>query len=116
MAHELGPPGTAVGVTPGWLRSEAMLDVFGVTEQNWRDALERDPYFAIAETPTFVARGIAALAIDPDRSRYAGEILTAYDLATEYDVRDLDGSRPDAWRYVVEVQEAGGPPDPTAYR
>lgn len=117
MTHELAPTGgSAVGVTPGWLRSEAMLDAFGVTEQTWRQALQWQPYFAISETPSFVARGVAALAADRGRSRFAGQVLTAFDLAQAYDVDDVDGSRPDAWRYVVEVQEAGGPPDPTGYR
>jgi NAD(P)-dependent dehydrogenase (short-subunit alcohol dehydrogenase family) len=117
MSHELaGSGGTAVGVTPGWMRSEAMLDAFGVTEENWRDALAQEPYFAISETPTFVARGVAALAADPGRARHTGEVLTAHQLAVDYDVRDLDGSRPDAWRYIPEVQAAGGPPDASGYR
>ena len=72
-AHEIGPHGaTAVCVTPGWLRSEMMLDHYGVTEQNWRDACAAEPHFAISETPRFVGRGIAALAADPDRARWQG--------------------------------------------
>lgn len=117
LGHELPPHGAAaVGVTPGWLRSEAMLDHFGVTEATWQDALEREPHFAISETPSFVARGVTSLVADPARSRFNGQVLTAFELATTYDVTDLDGSRPDAWRYVVEVQDAGGPPDVTGYR
>lgn len=117
MQHELAPTGgVAVGVTPGWMRSEAMLDVFGVTEQNWREALGQERYFAISETPTFVARGVAALAADPERSRHGGQVLTAHQLAEQYDVRDLDGSRPDAWRYIAEVQDVSGPPDTAGYR
>jgi NAD(P)-dependent dehydrogenase (short-subunit alcohol dehydrogenase family) len=116
LAHDLAPTGTAVGVTPGWLRSEAMLDAFGVTEATWRDALAAQPHFAISETPTFVARGIAALAADPRRADSGGRVLTAFELAERYDVDDLDGSRPDAWRYVVEVQDRGLPADVTGYR
>jgi NAD(P)-dependent dehydrogenase (short-subunit alcohol dehydrogenase family) len=117
LAHELRPhDGGAVGVTPGWLRSEMMLDAFGVTEQTWRDCLSWQPYFAISESPWFVARGVAALAADPGRRRFSGRVLTAFDLAQTYDVVDVDGSRPDAWRYVVEVQERGAPPDPSGYR
>jgi NAD(P)-dependent dehydrogenase (short-subunit alcohol dehydrogenase family) len=117
LAHELPPHGgAAVGVTPGWLRSEAMLDVFGVTEETWRDALAAEPYFAISESPAYVARGVTALLADPGRARFNGSVLTSFDLAQTYDVDDVDGSRPDAWRYVVEVQDKGGPPDPTGYR
>jgi NAD(P)-dependent dehydrogenase (short-subunit alcohol dehydrogenase family) len=101
LTHELrDEPVTALGVTPGWLRSEGMLDHFGVTEETWRDALEKVPGFAISETPTYVARGLAALAADPDPSRFAGRILTARNLADEYDVTDVDGSRPDCWGYI----------------
>jgi NAD(P)-dependent dehydrogenase (short-subunit alcohol dehydrogenase family) len=116
LAHDLAPTGTAVGVTPGWLRSEAMLDAFGVTEATWRDALVSQPHFAISETPSFVARGVAALAADPSRADSGGRVLTAFQLAERYDVVDLDGSRPDAWRYVVEVQDRGLPADVTGYR
>lgn len=117
LAHELRPyGGAAVGVTPGWLRSEAMLDHFGVREDNWRDALRAEPHFAISETPSFVGRGIGALAADPDRNHFSGRILSSHDLAQRYDVDDLDGSRPDAWRYITEVADAGGSPDTTGYR
>jgi NAD(P)-dependent dehydrogenase (short-subunit alcohol dehydrogenase family) len=116
-AHELRPfGGTAVCVTPGWLRSEMMLDGFGVTEQNWRDACDRQPHFVISETPRFVGRGIAALAGDPDRARWSGASLSSGGLAQEYGVTDLDGSAPDCWRYLTEVSEAGRPADATGYR
>jgi NAD(P)-dependent dehydrogenase (short-subunit alcohol dehydrogenase family) len=116
-AHELGPHGsTAVVITPGWLRSEMMLDHFGVAEENWRDACAKEPHFAISETPHFVGRAVAALAADPQRERWQGHSLSSGGLAQEYGVTDLDGSRPDCWRYVVEVQDAGRPADVTGYR
>ena len=94
-------PVTALGVTPGWLRSEAMLDHFGVTEATWRDALGKTPGFAISESPTYVARGLAALAQDPDMAQLAGRVLTARQLADRYGITDTDGSRPDAWGYIA---------------
>jgi NAD(P)-dependent dehydrogenase (short-subunit alcohol dehydrogenase family) len=116
-AHELREHGaTAVCVTPGWLRSELMLDTYEVTEDNWRDALAKVPHFAISETPRFIGRGIAALAADPDRSRWNAKSTSSGELAKAYGVRDLDGSQPDAWPYVVEVQDAGKPADTTGYR
>jgi NAD(P)-dependent dehydrogenase (short-subunit alcohol dehydrogenase family) len=116
-AKDLAPHGaTAISITPGWLRSEMMLEVFGVTEQNWRDATRRIPHFAISETPRFVGRAIAALAADPDRARWNGQSLSSGQLAQIYGFTDLDGSRPDAWRYVQEVQDAGKPADTTGYR
>ncbi len=117
LAHELAPHGaTAVALTPGWLRSEAMLDAYGVTEANWRDATEVSPHFAISESPALVGRAVAALAADPDRARWNGRTLSSGQLARDYGFTDLDGSRPDAWRYLVEVQDAGGPADTTGYR
>jgi NAD(P)-dependent dehydrogenase (short-subunit alcohol dehydrogenase family) len=107
---------TAVAVTPGWLRSEAMLDHFGVTEPTWRDAIAKEPHFCISETPYFVGRGIAALAGDAGLARYAGQVLTSYDLAKAYGVTDTDGSQPDCWRHVVEVQDAGKPATEAGYR
>ena len=116
-ARDLHPRGaTAVSITPGWLRSEMMLDALGVTEENWRDAAARVPHFEISETPRFVGRAVAALASDPDRARWNGQSLSSGQLAKIYGFTDLDGSRPDAWRYIVEVQEAGKPADPTGYR
>jgi len=117
LAHELQPHGaTAVSLTPGWLRSEMMLEAFGVTESNWRDATARIPHFAISETPAFVGRAVAALARDPDVSRWNGQSLSSGQLAKIYGFTDLDGSQPDAWKYLAEVQEAGKPADTTGYR
>ncbi|WP_171115031.1 MULTISPECIES: SDR family oxidoreductase [Streptomyces] len=117
LGHELGPRGaTAVALTPGWLRSEMMLDHYGVREDNWRDALEQVPHFAISESPRYVGRAVAALAADPEVSRFNGHSLSSGALAQEYGFTDLDGSRPDAWRYLVEVQDPGKPADTTGYR
>jgi len=88
---------TPVGVTPGWLRWGQMLEGFSVTEETWRDACRTDPDFAISESPAYVARGVAALAADPDCARWAGQIVTARQLADTYDVTDVDGTRPDCW-------------------
>ena len=116
-ANDLAPHGaTSVAITPGWLRSEMMLEAFGVTETNWRDATARIPHFAISETPRFVGRAVAALASDPDRARWNGQSLSSGQLAQVYGFTDLDGSRPDAWRYVAEVQDAGKSADTTGYR
>lgn len=98
---------TAVAITPGWIRSEAMLEGFGVTEETWRDAVRTTPGFAISESPTFVARGVAALAADTGRRRFAGQVLTSYGLGVEYGHTDVDGSRPDCWGHL-----AAGEPDP----
>ncbi len=117
LAHEVAPYGaTAVAVTPGWLRSEAMLEAYGVTEERWRDATRIQPHFAISESPSYVGRAIAALAADPDVARWNGQSLSSGQLAQVYGFTDLDGSRPDAWRYVREVQDAGLPADTTGYR
>ncbi len=95
LAHELKPHGaTAVSLTPGWLRSEAMLETYGVTESSWRDATARVPHFAISESPAFVGRAVAALAADPDRSRWNGRSLSSGELAKVYGFTDLDGSQP----------------------
>ena len=93
-----------------------MLDAYRVTEANWRDATKVQPHFAISESPAFVGRAVAALAGDPDVARWNGKSLSSGELATIYGFTDLDGSRPDAWRYVVEVQDAGRPADVTGYR
>jgi NAD(P)-dependent dehydrogenase (short-subunit alcohol dehydrogenase family) len=116
-AKDLAPHGaTAVSITPGWLRSEMMLGNYRVSEENWRDAMKIQPHFAISETPHFVGRAIAALAADPDRARWNGQSLSSGGLAKVYGFTDLDGSRPDCWRYIVEVQDAGKPADTTGYR
>ncbi|MEU0220655.1 SDR family oxidoreductase, partial [Streptomyces sp. NPDC006265] len=91
LGHELGSRGaTAVALTPGWLRSELMLDGFGVREENWRDALERVPHFAISETPHYVGRAVAALAADADVARWNGQSLSSGGLARVYGFTDLD--------------------------
>jgi NAD(P)-dependent dehydrogenase (short-subunit alcohol dehydrogenase family) len=107
---------TAVAFTPGYLRSEMMLDIYGVTEENWRDALEKTPHFAISETPAFCGRTLVALAADPARNRWTGQTVSSGQLAREYGINDVDGSRPDAWRYMVEVADAGKAADTTGYR
>ncbi|HYI99307.1 MAG TPA: SDR family oxidoreductase [Thermoleophilaceae bacterium] len=117
QSKELAPhDATAVALTPGWMRSEMMLDAFGVTEETWREALDRQPHFTISESPRFVGRAVAALAADLDRRRHNGESLSSAGLAKEYGFTDVDGSQPDCWRYLVEVQEAGRPADATGYR
>jgi NAD(P)-dependent dehydrogenase (short-subunit alcohol dehydrogenase family) len=116
-AQDLAPyRATSVSITPGWLRSEMMLEAFGVREDNWRDATTRVPHFVISETPRFVGRAVAALAADPERSRWNGQSLSSGELAKIYRFTDVDGSRPDAWRYLEEVQEPGKPADATGYR
>jgi NAD(P)-dependent dehydrogenase (short-subunit alcohol dehydrogenase family) len=106
---ELAPcGGTAVALTPGWMRSEMMLDNYGVTEANWHEGAAINPHFAaISETPRFVGRAVAALASDPDVHRRNGGSFSSGGLAREYGFTDLDGSQPDCWRYLVEVQAAG---------
>ncbi len=94
-------PVTVVGVTPGWLRSERMLENFGVTEANWRDAVNDRPGFGISESPAYVARGVAALAGAADAVRWAGTIVSARQLADAYDFTDTDGSRPDCWGHLA---------------
>ena len=117
QAKELAPHGcTAVALTPGWLRSEMMLENFGVEESNWREATAIQPHFVISETPRYVGRAVAHLAADPEVARWNGRSLSSGALAEEYSFTDLDGSRPDAWRYLVEVQDAGLPADTTGYR
>ena len=117
QARELAPHGgTSVALTPGWLRSEMMLDTFGVDEANWRDAIAREPHFAISETPRYVGRAVAHLAADHNVARFNGRSLSSGELAKEYGFTDVDGSRPDAWRYIAEVQDTGSPADTTGYR
>ncbi len=113
---ELAPHGcTAVALTPGWLRSEMMLEAMGVSEENWREGA--NPHFAaISESPRFVGRAVAALAADPEVGRRNGGSFSSGGLAQEYGFTDVDGSRPDCWRYLVEVQDAGLAPDATGYR
>jgi NAD(P)-dependent dehydrogenase (short-subunit alcohol dehydrogenase family) len=110
QGHELKPLGaTAVAITPGWLRSEMMLDAFGVSEDSWRAAIDRPAPadFALSESPRYVGRAVAALAADPDRARWNQRSVTSGQLAREYGFTDVDGSRPDIWRYIEEVRERG---------
>jgi NAD(P)-dependent dehydrogenase (short-subunit alcohol dehydrogenase family) len=117
LAQELQPyQCTAVALTPGWMRSEMMLEHFGVKEANWQDGTAKDPHFAISETPRYVGRAVAHLASDPDVARWNGRSLSSGQLAKVYGFTDLDGSQPDAFRYIGEVQEVGKPADVTGYR
>ena len=106
---------TALAVTPGFLRSEAVLDHFGVTESNWHEAIEKDEYFAESETPCFVGRAIAALAADPDVAKKSGGLYSSWELAKEYGLTDVDGRRPDWGSFflgkVREILERDAPPD-----
>jgi NAD(P)-dependent dehydrogenase (short-subunit alcohol dehydrogenase family) len=115
QGHELRPHGgVAVAITPGWLRSEMMLDNFGVSEENWRDALQSGggrsapADFALSESPRYVGRAIAALASDPDRARWNQRSVSSGQLAAEYGFTDIDGSRPDIWRFIETIREHGG--------
>jgi len=118
QAAELAPHGcTAVALTPGWMRSEIMLEHFGVTEDNWRDGAAVNAHFAaISESTRFVGRAVAALAADPDVHARNGGSFSSGELARIYGFTDIDGSRPDCWRYMVEVQDPGLPADPVGYR
>jgi len=116
-AKDLAPHGaTAVALTPGWMRSEMMLDNYSVREENWRDATAVQPHFVISETPRFTGRAVAALAADPGRARWNGQSLSSGGLAKVYGFDDVDGSRPDCWRYMDEVMDAGKTADATGYR
>ena len=117
QGHELEAFGaTAVAITPGWLRSEMMLENFGVAEENWREAMDparandgrpvAPPAFALSETPRYVGRAVVALATDPNRSRWNQQSVTSGELAREFGFTDLDGTRPDVWRYT-EDSDAG---------
>ncbi len=126
QGHELEPYGaTAVAITPGWLRSEMMLDNFGVSEANWRDAV--DPTagdnnrsapadFALSESPRYVGRAVVALASDPDRSRWNQKSVSSGRLASEYGFTDVDGSQPDIWRFIEEIRERGLEANHNEYR
>ncbi|QIB46188.1 SDR family oxidoreductase [Streptomyces aureoverticillatus] len=118
LAEELeGYDCTALCLTPGWLRSEAMLDTyFKVTEDDWMAGTKQNPHFAISETPTFVGRALVALASDPEVARWNGASLSSGGLAKEYGFTDVDGSAPDAWRYITEVDQESKEADVTGYR
>lgn len=109
MAEELRPHGvTAVAVTPGFLRSEAMLEHFGVTEATWRDGGRQDPHFLASESPFFVGRAVAALAADPDVGRWAGRALSSWGLSDVYGFTDHDGERPHWGRYFDRARATDG--------
>ncbi|MFA5883748.1 MAG: SDR family oxidoreductase [Acidimicrobiia bacterium] len=119
QGHELAQRGgSAVAITPGFLRSEMMLEAFGVSEDNWRDAVGNPapPDFALSESPRYVGRAVAALAADPQRARWNQQSVTSGRLAWVYGFTDVDGSRPDVWRFMDEVREAGRHADPADYR
>ena len=108
QGHELEPFGaTAVAITPGWLRSEIMLDKFGVSEANWRESDSAPPDFALSESPRYVGRAVVALASDSDRARWNQHSVDSGRLAREYGFTDVDGSQPDIWRFIEEVREPG---------
>jgi NAD(P)-dependent dehydrogenase (short-subunit alcohol dehydrogenase family) len=125
QGHELEAFGaTAVAVTPGWMRSEMMLDAFGVSEDNWRDAVDgaraggpsAPPDFALSESPRYVGRAIVAVASDPGRARWNQQSVNSGQLAAEYGVTDVDGSQPDVWRYMEQVSERGLAADYSDFR
>ena len=115
QGHELAPYGaTAVAITPGWMRSEMMLEHFNVTETNWRDALDAarvgmgqpvaPPDFALSETPRYVGRAIVSLALDPNRARWNQRSVSSGQLAGVYGFTDVDGTSPDLWRHMEESE------------
>jgi len=122
QGHELhGHGATAVAVTPGWLRSEMMLEAFGVTEDNWRVALDpakpsAPPGFGTSESPRYVGRCVAALAADPDRARWNQCSIDSGSLARTYGIRDIDGSQPDSWGYMAASEREGSVVDPNDFR
>jgi len=119
QGHELARVGgTAVAVTPGFLRSEMMLEAFGVAEENWRE-FTGPPEFAVSESPRYIGRAVAALAADRERTRWNQQSLTSGQLAETYGFTDVDGSRPQVWRYIADSRGTGAGqtrPDPDAYR
>ena len=115
QGHELASYGAAaVAITPGWLRSEMMLENFGVTEENWRDALDparaesgqpvAPPDFALSETPRYVGRAIVSLALDPNRSRWNQQSVSSGELAKVYGFTDVDGTSPDIWQHMEDAE------------
>jgi NAD(P)-dependent dehydrogenase (short-subunit alcohol dehydrogenase family) len=116
QGHELASHGaTAVAITPGWLRSEMMLDAYKVSESNWRTATAPRG-FAVSESPRYVGRAVVALASDSGRERWNQQSVTSAQLAAEYGFTDIDGSRPDVWRYNQSVEGGDHDADPDHYR
>ena len=93
-----------IAITPGFLRSETMLQGFGVTEDNWRDGGKKDPNFLFSETPLFVGRAVAALAADPKVLERSGEITSSWELSRVYGFTDADGSRPDWGKHAEDIE------------
>lgn len=93
---------SAIAITPGFLRSEAMLDIFGVTEENWRDAAKKEPHFIASETPLYVGRAVAAVAADPKNSKKSGRVYSSAELAQEYGFTDADGTQPNFRRHLEQ--------------
>ena len=103
LAEELAPHGVAaLALTPGYMRSEATLDRYGVTEENWREGAKKDPHFLQSETPFYVGRAVAALAADPEIAKKSGGLYTSAQLAEEYGFTDVDGARPNFPKYFAE--------------
>jgi NAD(P)-dependent dehydrogenase (short-subunit alcohol dehydrogenase family) len=116
QGHELAPyQATAVAITPGWLRSEMMLENYKVTEDDWR-AAAAPPGFAVSESPRYVGRAVVAIASDPRRERWNQRSVTSAQLAAEYGFTDIDGSRPDVWRYNQAVEDGDQDANPSDYR
>ena len=116
QGHELAPfKATAVAITPGWLRSEMMLDAYGVTEETWRTA-SAPLGFAVSESARYVGRAVVALASDPGRERWNQRSVTSAELAADYGFTDVDGSRPDVWRYNEAVEGGDREADPARFR
>jgi NAD(P)-dependent dehydrogenase (short-subunit alcohol dehydrogenase family) len=110
MAEELRPHRvTALAVTPGFLRSEAMLDHFGVSEANWQDGARQDPHFIASETPFYVGRAVAALASDPQVNQKSGKVFGSWTLAVEYGFHDVDGRQPNWGQYYERNVEHPAP-------
>ncbi len=117
LGKELADHGAvSVGMTPGWMRSEIMLEHFGVTAENWTEAMQTDPAgvraaappdFILSETPRFVGRAVAALATDTNKSRWHQQTVTSGQLAREYGFTDLDGTQPNIWQYMKDFLDAG---------
>lgn len=124
LGRALGPlmaahGATGLAVTPGYLRSESMLELYGVTEETWRDAVERVPDYAISETPRYLGRAVVSLVTDPEVSRFAGRTMASWTLMREYGFTDVDGSSPDWGRWFADVVGPGldrSTVDPSGYR
>jgi hypothetical protein len=98
------------------MRSEIMLDIFEITEDNWRQGAAKDPHFLISETPRYTERAVVALASDPDVHRLTGQSFSSGELAEAYGFTDVDGSRPNFMKYYREVIRQGKPADAERFR